>query len=69
MKQPFKIRDHVNWKSEAGHVSEKIIKIHIAGFYYKCYMHHATEEDSLYAIQGDKTDHVAVHKEKELTKS
>ncbi|MFA5297307.1 MAG: DUF2945 domain-containing protein [Lutibacter sp.] len=64
----FKISDHVKWNSEAGSVSGKIIKIHTADFDYKGYTHHATLEDPQYAIQSDKTDHVAVHKGKALTK-
>lgn len=64
----FKIGNHVKWNSEAGHVSGKIIKIHTADFDYKGYMHHATKEDPQYAIKSDKTDHIAVHKGKALTK-
>ena len=68
MKRAFKPGDHVKWNSEAGHVSGKIIKIHTADFDYKGYTHHATKEDPQYAIQSDKTDHIAVHKGKALTK-
>ncbi len=62
MKHSFKIGDHVKWNSEAGFVSGKIIDIHSTHFNYKGYTHHATNEDPQYAIQSDKTDHVAVHK-------
>ncbi|MEJ7827641.1 MAG: DUF2945 domain-containing protein [Segetibacter sp.] len=68
MEHSFKVGDHVKWNSEAGHVSGKIIKIHTADFAYKGYTHHAGKEDPQYAIKSDKTDHVAVHKGKALTK-
>ncbi|MDQ2718301.1 MAG: DUF2945 domain-containing protein [Bacteroidota bacterium] len=68
MKYSFKVGDHVKWNSEAGHVSGKIIKIHTSDFDYKGYQHHASKEDPQYEIKSDKTDHVAVHKGKALTK-
>lgn len=68
MKEKFKIGDHVKWNSEAGHVSGKITKIHSSDFDYKGYTHHASKDDPQYAIKSDKTDHVAVHKGKALTK-
>jgi hypothetical protein len=68
MKHIFKIGDHVKWNSEVGHVSGKITAIHTADFDYKGYIHHATREEPQYAIQSDKTDHIAVHKGKALTK-
>ncbi len=68
MEHSFKAGDHVKWNSEAGHVSGKIIKIHTADFDYKGYTHHAGKEDPQYAIKSDKTDHIAVHKGKALTK-
>ena len=68
MGNSFKVGDHVKWNSEAGHVSGKIIKIHTADFDYKGYTHHASKEDPQYAIKSDKTDHVAVHKGKALSK-
>ncbi|MEO5648412.1 MAG: DUF2945 domain-containing protein [Ginsengibacter sp.] len=68
MKPSFKIGDHVKWNSEAGHVSGKIIKIHTTDFDYKGYTHHADKEDPQYEIQSDKTDHIAVHKTKALSK-
>lgn len=69
MNYAFKIGDHVKWNSEAGHVSGKIIKMLSADFDYKGYTHHASKEDPQYAIKSDKTEHVAVHKGKVLTKS
>lgn len=68
MEYKFKVGDHVKWNSEAGYVSGKIIKIHTADFDNKGYTHHAGKEDPQYAIKSDKTDHVAVHKGKALTK-
>ncbi len=68
MTHTFKIGDHVKWNSEAGHVSGKNINIHTADFDYTGYAHHATKEDPQYGIQCDKTDHIAVHKGKALTK-
>lgn len=68
MKHKFKIGDHVTWNSEAGHVSGTITKIHTNNFNYKGYTHHATEDDPQYAIKSDKTEHVAVHKGKALSK-
>lgn len=62
MEYKFKIGDHVQWNSEAGVVSGKIIKIHTRNFNYKGYTHHATIEDPQFAIKSDKSDHIAVHK-------
>ena len=68
MKHKFKIGDYVTWNSEAGHVSGTITKIHANNFDYKGYTHHATKDDPQYEIKSDKTDHVAVHKGKALSK-
>ena len=68
MTNKFKIGDHVTWNSEAGHVSGTITKIHNSNFDYKGYTHHATKDDPQYEIKSDKTDHVAVHKGKALSK-
>jgi len=68
MKHKFKIGDHVTWNSEAGHVTGIITKIHINDFDYKGYIHHATNDDPQYEIKSDKTDHVAVHKDRALSK-
>lgn len=68
MKHKFKIGDHVTWNSEAGHVTGIITKIHTNNFDYKSYTHHAIEDDPQYEIKSDKTDHVAVHKGKALSK-
>ena len=68
MKTIFKIRDKVNWNSEAGIVSGSIIKIHTENFDYKGYTHHATQEEPQYEIKSSKTDHIAAHKGTALTK-
>lgn len=62
MEHQFKKGDHVKWNSEAGIVSGKIIKIHMADFDYKGYTHHASKDDPQYEIKSDKTEHIAVHK-------
>ena len=69
MAQTFKTGDHVSWNSEAGRVSGTIIKIHIADFNYKGYIHHATKDDPQYEIKSDKTDHIAAHKGSALKKT
>ncbi len=50
------------------HVSGTITKIHYNNFDYKGYTHHATKDAPQYEIKSDKTDHVAVHKGKALSK-
>lgn len=68
MKTSFKVGDHVSWNSEAGRVSGIIIKVHTVDFDYKGYTHHATKQDPQYEIKSDKSDHIAAHKGKALTK-
>ena len=65
----FKIGDHVTWNSEAGHVSGKIIRVHIRDFDYKGYTHHASRDDPQYEIKSDKSDHIAAHKGSALRRS
>ena len=60
----FKVGDHVTWNSEAGHISGQIIKIHKKDVVYKGYTHHATADDPQYEIKSDKTEHVAMHKDR-----
>lgn len=62
MAERFKVRDHVTWNSEAGHVSGTIIKVHTKDTDYKGHTHHATGDDPQYEIKSDKTDHIAIHK-------
>jgi len=64
----FQVGDHVSWNSEAGRVSGRIIKIHTENFNYKGYTHHATKDDPQYEIKSDKTDHIAAHKGRALTR-
>lgn len=64
----FKAGDHVQWNSEAGIVSGVIIRVHTSDFDYKGYTHHATPEDPQYEIKSDKSDHIAAHKGKALTR-
>ena len=68
MAHKFKVGDHVSWNSEAGHVSGKITKVHTKDFDYKGHTHRASPDDPQYEIKSDKTDHIAAHKEKALTK-
>lgn len=60
--------DHVSWDSEAGRVSGRIVRIHEKDFDYKGHRRRASKDDPQYEIESDKTDHVAAHKEKALTK-
>lgn len=64
----FEIGDHVKWNSEAGHVTGKIVKVHVSDFDYKGYTHHANQDDPQYEIKSDKSDHIAAHKGSALTK-
>jgi hypothetical protein len=58
----------VTWKSEAGHVSGKIIKVHTKDVDYKGHTHHASEDDPQYEIKSSKTDHIAMQKGSALKK-
>jgi hypothetical protein len=68
MSPRFKIGDHVSWNSEAGHVSGTIIKVHTRDFDYKGHTRRASEAEPQYEIKSDKTDHIAAHKERALTR-
>ena len=68
MKRKFVVGDHVTWNSEAGRVSGTIIKVHTRDVAYKGYTHHARADDPQYEIKSDKTDHVAAHRGKVLTR-
>jgi hypothetical protein len=68
MTRKFRIGDRVTWNSEAGHVTGRIIKVHMRDIDYKGYTHHATQDDPQYEIASDKTDHIAMHKGSALTK-
>lgn len=64
----FKVGDHVGWNSEAGRVRGTIIRIHITDFDYKGHTHRASPADPQYEIKSDKSDHIAAHRGKVLTK-
>jgi hypothetical protein len=68
MAMQFKVGDHVHWNSEAGHVSGKIIKVHMRDFDYKGHTHRASADDPQYEIKSDKTAHIAAHKGSALHK-
>ena len=68
MSAQFKVGDHVSWNSEAGRVSETIIKVHRHDVAYKGYTHHASPDEPQYEIKSDKTDHIAMHKGSALRK-
>lgn len=57
----FKVGDHVRWNSEAGHVSGRIVKVHVADFDYKGHRHRASEARPQYEIKSDKSEHIAAH--------
>jgi hypothetical protein len=58
----------VIWNSEAGHVSDKLIKVHTKDVVFKGYTHHASPDDPQYEIKSDKTEHIAMHKRGALKK-
>jgi hypothetical protein len=62
MKQEFKIGDHVEWNSEAGHVRGTIKKKVTSAIKFKTYTVRASPEEPQYLIKSDKTDHMAMHK-------
>lgn len=64
----FKVGDHVSWNSEAGRVSGRIIKVQTRDFDYKGHTHRASRDTPQYVIRSDKTDHVAAHYGKVLTR-
>ena len=68
MKKGFKVGDHVEWNSEAGHVRGTIKKKISSAITFKGYMVHASEEEPQYLIKSDTTDHLAMHKGSALKK-
>lgn len=68
MNPRFEIGDHVSWNSEAGRVSGTIIKIHTRDFDYKGHTHRASADEPQYEIKSDKTEHIAAHRGRALTK-
>ncbi|KVN70955.1 DUF2945 domain-containing protein [Burkholderia ubonensis] len=68
MATTFKLGDRVRWDSEAGHVTGRIVAIHTQDFDYKGHRHHASPDDPQYEIKSDRTDHVAAHRGRVLTR-
>lgn len=68
MAKRFKVGDHVQWNSEAGRVSGRIVKVHTRDVEYKGHMRRCSESDPQYEIKSDKTDHIAMHKAGTLEK-
>jgi hypothetical protein len=68
LEKRFKVGDHVAWNSEAGRVSDRIIKVHTRDVDYKGYTHHASQDEPQYEIKSDKSDHIAMHKGSALKK-
>ena len=68
MKNEFKVGDHVEWNSEAGHVRGTIKKKVTSAIKFKTYTVRATAEEPQYLIKSDNTDHMAMHKGAALKK-
>ncbi|PAK14549.1 DUF2945 domain-containing protein [Burkholderia ubonensis] len=68
MATTFKLGDRVRWNSEAGHVTGRIVAIHTQDFDYKGHRRHASPDDPQYEIKSDRTDHVAAHRGRVLTR-
>ncbi|MFP3114457.1 DUF2945 domain-containing protein [Streptomyces sp. Iso 434] len=66
--QQFSVGDHVRWNSEAGHVQGVIVKKHTHDVEFKGYTHRCSPDDPQYEIRSDRTDHIALHKGRALTK-
>ena len=63
MKHEFKVGDHMEWKSEAGHVRGTIKKKIASAIKFKSYTTRRTsKEEPQYLIKSDTTDYVAMHK-------
>ena len=62
MKKDFKVGDHVEWNSEAGHVRGTIKKKITSAIKFKGYTVHASKEEPQYLIKSDTTEHLAMHK-------
>lgn len=67
-KDAFRIGDHVEWNSEAGHVQGTIKKKVTSAMKFKTYTVRASEEEPQYLIKSDMTDHMAMHKGAALKK-
>lgn len=62
MTEQFHVGDHVEWNSEAGRVSGRIIKKITSEISFHGHKVHASEAEPQYQIKSDKTDHEAMHK-------
>ena len=62
MAESFEVGDHVDWASEASHVSGVIIAVRTPDFDYKGHIHRAAPKATQYLVKSDWTDHVAAHK-------
>ncbi|MGI8436315.1 MAG: DUF2945 domain-containing protein [Chthoniobacterales bacterium] len=67
-KDEFKVGDHVEWNSEAGHVRGTIKKKVTSATKFKTYTVRASKEEPQYLIKSDKTDHMTMHKGTALKK-
>ncbi len=54
------------WNSEASRVGGRIARVHTADVDCKGYVHHASEADPHYEIRSDRTDRVALQKDRAL---
>jgi hypothetical protein len=68
MKNDFRIGDHVEWNSEAGHVRGTIKKRITSAIRFKTYTVRASKEEPQYLIKSDRTNHLAMHKGAALKK-
>ncbi len=62
MKKSFKVRDHVEWNSEAAYDRGAIRKKVISAVKFKTYTVRASKEEPQYLIKSDTTHHPAMHK-------
>ena len=68
MAREFKVGDHVEWNSEAGHVRGTIKKKITSAITFKGYTVHASKKEPQYLIKSDTADHMAMHKGSALRK-
>lgn len=68
MPDDFKVRDHVEWNSQAGRVRGTIREKITSMTTFKGYKVHPSKEAPQYLIQSDQTDHLAIHKGSALKK-
>ena len=68
MNKSFKRGDHVEWNSEAGRVRGVIIRKVASDIRFKGYVHHASKQEPQYIIKSEKTEHIAIHKGRALSR-